>query len=98
MPFQLFYAAHHPAVCGHARGAIVFWLRGYPDAARRHAEQAVSLAHQVGHSPSVISALGHKAHVHQITREVLPALETAEAAMAIADKDGSLFSSPGRET
>ena len=83
-----FYAAHHPAVCGHAWGAIVFWLRGYPDAARRQTEQAVSLAHQVGHSPSVIFALGHKAHVHQIAREVLPALETAEAVMAIAEKDG----------
>jgi class 3 adenylate cyclase/tetratricopeptide (TPR) repeat protein len=82
------YTAHHPAVCGHVWGAIVFWLRGYPDAARRHAEQAVSMAHQVGHSPSVIFALGHRAHVHQIAREVLPALETAESAMAIAEKDG----------
>src|SRR5882724_7370154 len=60
------YSAHHPAVCGHVWGAIIFWLRGYPERARRHAEQAVSLAHEVGHSPSVIFALSHKANVHQI--------------------------------
>ncbi len=82
------YTAHHPAVCGHAWGAMVFWLRGYPDAARRHAEQAVSLAHQVGHSPSGIFALVHKAEVYQIAREVAAALETAEAAINIAEKEG----------
>ncbi len=91
------YSAHHPAVCGHAWGAIIFWLRGYPDAARRHADRAVSLAHEVGHSPSVIFALGHKANVHQIAREVTPALESAEAAITIAEKEGvPLFESWAR--
>jgi class 3 adenylate cyclase/predicted ATPase len=82
------YSAHHPAVCGHAWGAIVFWLRGYPDAARRHADRAISLAHEVGHSPSVIFALGHKANFHQIAREVTSALEAAEAAITMAEKEG----------
>jgi class 3 adenylate cyclase/predicted ATPase len=91
------YSAHHPAVCGHAWGAIIFWLRGYPERARRHADQAVSLAHEVGHSPSVIFALSHKANVHQIAREVRPALEAAEAAITIAEKEGvPLFESWAR--
>jgi class 3 adenylate cyclase/predicted ATPase len=91
------YSAHHPAVCGHAWGAIIFWLRGYPERARRHADRAVSLAHEVGHSPSVIFALGHKANVHQIAREVTPALESAEAAITIAEKEGvPLFESWAR--
>jgi class 3 adenylate cyclase/predicted ATPase len=91
------YSAHHPAVCGHVWGAIIFWLRGYPERARRHADQAVSLAHEVGHSPSVIFALGHKANVHQIAREVTPTLEVAEAAMTIAEKEGvPLFESWAR--
>jgi class 3 adenylate cyclase/predicted ATPase len=91
------YSAHHPAVCGHVWGATIFWLRGYPERARRHADQAVSLAHEVGHSPSVIFALGHKANVHQIAREVTPALEAAEAAMTIAEKEGvPLFESWAR--
>jgi class 3 adenylate cyclase/predicted ATPase len=93
------YSAHHPGVCGHAWGAIIFWLRGYPERARRHADRAVSLAHEVGHSPSVIFALGHKANVHQIAREVTPALESAEAAIMIAEKEGvPLFESWARVT
>jgi hypothetical protein len=31
------HTAHHPAVCGYGEGAHVLWLRGHPDAARRHA-------------------------------------------------------------
>src|SRR5205807_46807 len=91
------YIAHHAAVCGHSWGAIIFWLRGYPERARRHADRAVSLAHEVGHSPSVIFALGHKANVHQIAREVTSALEAAEAAITIAEKEGfPLFESWAR--
>jgi predicted ATPase len=82
------YVAHHPAVCARAWGGIVLWLRGYPDRARRHSDKAVSLAHEVGHSPSVIFALTHKAHLHQIAREVALALETAETAVIIAENEG----------
>ena len=82
------YSAHHPAVCGHAWGAIVSWLRGYPEAARRYANQALSLAHELGNSPSVTFALGTRAQVHQIMREAQQALEMADAAIALAEKDG----------
>jgi class 3 adenylate cyclase/predicted ATPase len=85
------YSAHHPAVCAHAWGAIVFWLRGYPDAARRHANQAVSLAREIGDSPTVTYALGSRAQVHQVAKQVEPALEMAEAAVAMAEKDGFPF-------
>ena len=85
------YSAHHPAVCGHAWGAAVSWLRGYPDAAQRHANQALSLAHELGDSPSIVFALGMRAQVHQVMREVRPALEMAEAAIAMAEKDGFPF-------
>ena len=91
------YSGHYPMVCGHSWGAIIFWLRGYPESARRHADQAVSLAHEVGHLPSIIFALGHRANVHQIAREVTPALEAAEAAITIAEKEGvPLFGSWAR--
>jgi len=91
------YSAHHPAACGHAWGAIIFWLRGYPERALRHADQAVSLAHEVGHSPSVIFALSHKANIHQLAREVTPALEAAEATLTIAEQEGvPLFESWAR--
>lgn len=91
------YSAHHPAVCGHAWGAIVFWLRGYPEAARRHADRAFSLAQEVGHSPSLMFALLHKANVYQLRREAAAALESAEAAMTMAEKEGlPLFESWAR--
>src|SRR5262249_12911855 len=85
------YSGHHPAVCGYAWGALVLWLRGYPDSARRHADQGISLAHQIGHSPTVIFALCHKAHFHHLARELHAAQETAEAAMSVAEKGGFLL-------
>jgi len=83
------YSAHHPAVCGHVWGAMVFWLSGYPEKARRHVEKGVALARKVGHSPSLVFGLFHQAQIHQITGEVKLALETAEAAVALAEKDGA---------
>src|SRR5439155_13153345 len=82
------YSGHHPAVCGHAWGAIGFWLRGYPEAAQRHADQAVSLAHEVGHPPSRMFALLHRANVYHLGGEAAPALQAAEAAMEMAEKEG----------
>jgi class 3 adenylate cyclase/predicted ATPase len=79
------YTAHHPAVCGHGWGALAFWLRGFPDAAQRHANQAVSLAQDLQDSLSHAWALGTRAQVHQVMREVQPALEAAEAAIARAE-------------
>jgi len=82
------YSAHHPAVCGHGWGALVFWLRGRPDAARRHANQAVTLAQELGDSVSVAWALGTRALLYRIMREVQPALEMAEAAITKAEEIG----------
>jgi predicted ATPase len=79
------YSAHHPAVCGHGWGAFVLWLRGFPDVAQRHANQAVSLAQELGDPLSLAWALGTRAQVHQIMREAQPALEAAEAAIAKAE-------------
>jgi class 3 adenylate cyclase/predicted ATPase len=79
------YTAHHPAVCGHAWGAFVLWLRGFPAAAQRHANQAVSLAEELRDSLSLAWALGTRAQVHQVMREVQPAVEAAEGAIARAE-------------
>ena len=82
------YSAHHPAVCGHGWGAMVFWLRGFPDAARRESQQAVVLARELEDELSFTWALGTKAQVYQLTREVQAALETAEAAIAKSEEIG----------
>jgi len=82
------YSAHHPAVCAHGWGAMVLWLRGFPDAARREAQQAVVLARELEDELSFTWAIGTKAQVHQLTREVQAALETAETAIAKAEEIG----------
>jgi predicted ATPase/class 3 adenylate cyclase len=79
------YSAHHPAVCGHGWGALVLWLRGFPAAAQRHANQAVSLAQELRDSLSLAWALMTRAQVHQVMREVQPALEAAETAIVRAE-------------
>jgi predicted ATPase len=82
------YSAHHPAVCGHGWGAMVLWLRGFPDAAQRQSQQAVSLARELEDALSFAWALGARAQVHQLMGEVRPALETAEAAITKAEEIG----------
>ena len=79
-------------------GGMWSWLGCYrllvarlPRRSTRHANQALSLAHEVGDSPSIVFALVMRAQVHQVMREVAPALETAEAAIAMAEKDGFPF-------
>jgi len=71
------YTAHHPAVCGYAWDAQLSWLRGRPDAARRCAERAVSLANELGDAISAAFALYEKALVHRMMLEPKLALEIA---------------------
>jgi class 3 adenylate cyclase/predicted ATPase len=80
------YTAHHPAVCGYGWGAMLFWLRGFPDKARQHADQSLALAHELGDSASIIFALSTKAHFHLFVRQTRPALEMADAAIALGEE------------
>jgi predicted ATPase len=85
------YTAHHPAVCGYGEGAHVLWLRGHPDAARRHANQAVSLAKELGDVVSLVWALGAGVNLYQFMRERQSALEMAETAISKAEEMGFLY-------
>ena len=80
------YTAHHPAVCGYGWGAMLLWLRGFPDQGRRHADQSLTLAHELGDSASIIWALGTRAHFHLLVRETRPAVEMADAAIAMGEE------------
>ena len=85
------YTAHHPAVCGYAWDAQLSWLRGRPDAARRCAERAVSLAKELGDAMSAAFALYEKALVHRMMLEPKLALEIAGAAINTAEDVGFLY-------
>ncbi len=80
------YSAHHPAVCGHGWGAMLWWLRGFPDQGRRHADKALALARELGDSASIIWTLGTIAQFHLLVREPRPALEMADAAIAMGEE------------
>src|SRR3712207_7769743 len=45
----LLYGGHDPAVCGWSYAAKVRWLQGYPAQALARAEDALVLAHRLGH-------------------------------------------------
>ena len=87
LPIPL-YTAHHPAVCAHGEGAQVLWLLGYPDAARQRANQAISLARELGDDVSLVWALGAAAHLYQFMREKQSALEMAVVAIPKAEQMG----------
>jgi predicted ATPase len=85
------YSAHHPAVCGHGWGAILLWLRGFPDQGRRHAEKALALARELGDPASIIWALATRAQFHLLVRDTRPALEMADAAIAMGEETTFFF-------
>ncbi len=80
------YSAHHPAVCGHGWGAMLLWLRGFPEQGRRHAEKAVALARELGDPASIIWALATRAQFHLLVRDTRLALEIADAAIAMGEE------------
>jgi predicted ATPase len=80
------YTAHHPAVCGHGWGAMLLWLRGFPDQGRRHAEKALALARELGDLASIMWALATRAQFHLLERDTQRALEMADAAIAMGEE------------
>jgi predicted ATPase len=51
------YLGHDPAVCALGFGAVVQWLRGYPERAIRLEREASELARRLRHAPSLAQAL-----------------------------------------
>ncbi len=77
-----------PAVVCLSYAAWALWLLGYPDQARRRSAEALTLAQELSHSPSLAVALAWAAPLHQSCREVLMVQERAEALMGLAAEQG----------
>jgi predicted ATPase/DNA-binding winged helix-turn-helix (wHTH) protein len=60
------------------------WYLGYPEQARRRADEALTLAQARGHLPSMVMARQHAGTIFQLRREALSAHTQAEAAVALA--------------
>jgi len=75
----LMYAGHDPGVCGKALRALLQWLEGYPDQSLESSGQALALAEELGHPPSVVHAQYFAFRLHTMRGE-------PEAALALVDK------------
>jgi predicted ATPase len=77
-----------PAVICLSYAAWALWLLGYPDQARRRSSEALMLAQELSHSPSLAVALVWATSLHQSCREVPLVQERAEALMGLAAEQG----------
>lgn len=77
-----------PGVMALATLALVLWLRGYPDQAVQRSQDAVALAHHLGHAYSLDFAQAYATRLAQYRREVQVTRELAEVALAYAQEAG----------
>jgi predicted ATPase/class 3 adenylate cyclase len=68
----------------HAYLTSVLWRLGYPDRARHHSQEALSLAHEVEHPPSLAVAMNWSIMLSRDLRQVPLVLEQAASALALA--------------
>jgi TOMM system kinase/cyclase fusion protein len=68
--------------------AMALWSLGYPDQALRRSHEALRLAQEMSHPPSLAAVLFYVAFIHCYRREAPATQERAEAAMALASAQG----------
>jgi predicted ATPase/class 3 adenylate cyclase len=88
------YAFSHgqdPGVWCRCAGAWALWYLGYPDQALARIQEALSLAQELSHPPSLEQALSSAAIVHQLRLEGALARERVHAALLIAEEQGFEF-------
>jgi predicted ATPase len=88
------YASSHgqdPGVWCRCAGAWSLWYLGYPDQALVRVQEALSLAQELSHYPSLEQALSSAAIVHQLRLEGASARERAQAALRISQEQGFEF-------
>jgi predicted ATPase len=69
-------------------GALVLWLRGYPDRALAQSQEALMLAQEVAHPLSRVLAQVWLACLHQFRQEVQAAHDRAAGSIALAAQQG----------
>jgi class 3 adenylate cyclase/tetratricopeptide (TPR) repeat protein len=82
------YGSHDPGVCGLAHLGLVEWLLGFPDEAVGHAREAVSLARNLEHGPSLAIALNFNSDVYRFRGEVAAARELSDEQIRLCVEQG----------
>ena len=71
--------------------ALTLWLLGYPDAARAGAENAIADARELGHVPTLMSALSTTSWTYIFCGSYDDATTHADELIGLADEAGALF-------
>jgi predicted ATPase len=85
----LVYGAHDPGLCARMGLALTLLLRGFPDQSRRQSEQALTLARELPHLPSLAHTLQHMAELHNLRREPAATAALAADLLPMAVQHGS---------
>lgn len=72
------YGGHDPAVCALQTRGLAMWLSGYPDQALNRVGEAIQLARELGHGPSLVVALSLSSYLHRFRGEIEPVRERCE--------------------
>ena len=76
--------------------AVTLWLLGYPDAARAGADRVIEDARELGHVPTLMSALATTSWTYIFRRSYAEAMAHTDELIALADEtDGSLWKAIG---
>lgn len=81
----------NPAIGCLTYGAVLFWLRGYPNQAQRQLEHVLRLALELAHPYTLAVAHTLAAVGYQLLREELAVATQAEAGVIVATKYGLPF-------
>jgi predicted ATPase len=87
----VFRMGHDPGVAYRVHAAQTLWLLGYPVQALARLRDALALAHELSHPPSLAFARCQAAWVSQFCRDVRAVHEHAEAAVALSTEHGFPF-------
>jgi predicted ATPase/class 3 adenylate cyclase len=83
------YGSHDPSVCGCATEALIATAMGYPTHGARKIEEALRIARELDHFPTLIHALWHAGEVYQILREPRKVEEITNLALPLIAEHGS---------
>ena len=84
----LFTGGYHPRIAGLTWILRPLWGLGYPDQAQQRCQEALALARQLEHTPSLAYAELSAAILSHCRRDVASTQAHAEALMALADTQG----------
>jgi class 3 adenylate cyclase/predicted ATPase len=82
------YSGHDPGVCCRSFGALPFWQLGHPDQALKMCREGEALADNLAHPFSTAVALWASCVVHQLRRDTVATLKSAESLIELSDDGG----------